>query len=104
MELRNRLTARDRAAAARHAGLRLPDPAGAGRFLRAELAGARAADAAGRSRRRRPAPGEPVAIVGMGCRFPGGVASPEELWELVAAGADAISGFPADRGWDLAAV
>ncbi|NEB76229.1 hypothetical protein G3I40_13500, partial [Streptomyces sp. SID14478] len=47
--------------------------------------------------------GEPIAVVGMGCRFPGGVNSPEELWELMAADGDAVSGPPTDRGWDTTA-
>uniref|UniRef100_UPI001391B429 beta-ketoacyl synthase N-terminal-like domain-containing protein n=1 Tax=Saccharothrix deserti TaxID=2593674 RepID=UPI001391B429 len=45
---------------------------------------------------------EPIAIVGMGCRYPGGVTSPGELWDVVAGGRDVVSEWPDDRGWNVA--
>src|SRR5262249_34762 len=63
--------------------------------LRTELVGERAVSVTAA----RVSDNEPIAIVGMACRFPGGVRSAEELWALVAAGTDAVSGFPTDRGW-----
>ncbi|QUF05757.1 SDR family NAD(P)-dependent oxidoreductase [Actinosynnema pretiosum subsp. pretiosum] len=44
---------------------------------------------------------DPIALVGIGCRFPGGVTGPDRLWDLVAGGVDAVSSFPTDRGWEL---
>ncbi|WP_026248025.1 SDR family NAD(P)-dependent oxidoreductase [Streptomyces sp. MspMP-M5] len=47
---------------------------------------------------------EPIAITAMSCRFPGGVDTPEQLWDVLSQGRDVIGDFPSDRGWDLAAV
>ncbi|MYW44758.1 acyl carrier protein, partial [Streptomyces sp. SID161] len=78
-----------------------PTPAGLARHLLGELTGTLGGPAA-RTAPRTPADtGEPIAVIGMACRFPGGVASPEDLWRLVAEGRDAVGEFPADRGWDV---
>ncbi|HTF54894.1 MAG TPA: SDR family NAD(P)-dependent oxidoreductase, partial [Pseudonocardia sp.] len=77
-----------------------PTPADAVRFLRTELLGILAAPRAPVTVRASAGGDDPIAIVGMGCRFPGGVREPEELWDLLVAGTDAIAGFPTDRGWD----
>ncbi|MFB7469496.1 type I polyketide synthase [Kitasatospora sp. NPDC056184] len=100
VDLRNRLSA--------GTGMRLPvtlvfdypSVTALARHLHAELIGTRPAAPA-------PTAGaaavddDPIAIVAMSCRLPGGVTTPEELWELVDQGRDAVAGFPTDRGWDI---
>ncbi|MGI5413092.1 SDR family NAD(P)-dependent oxidoreductase [Streptomyces chartreusis] len=79
-----------------------PSPLALTTRLRTELLGA--ADLPATAARTTAGTDEPIAIVGMGCRFPGGVDSPEALWDLVTSGADGVSDFPTDRGWDLTAL
>ncbi|WP_438818897.1 SDR family NAD(P)-dependent oxidoreductase, partial [Streptomyces hilarionis] len=106
VELRNRLGA--------VTGLRLPatlifdypSPGVLAEFLRGELVGEGAVVSASVGREASAAGGwsgseDPIAIVGMGCRLPGGVGSPEDLWRLVVEGREGISAFPEDRGWDV---
>ncbi|WP_335936432.1 type I polyketide synthase [Streptomyces sp. PTD5-9] len=87
-----------------------PDADALVRYLKAELFGADAEEAENATGTGAVVPGaahepdEPVAIVGMACRYPGGVTTPEELWRLLADGVDAIGAFPDDRGWNLDAL
>ncbi|WP_458640544.1 SDR family NAD(P)-dependent oxidoreductase [Streptomyces sp. NC-S4] len=106
VELRNRLGSAT--------GVRLPatlvfdypTPNALAAFLRTELLGDQAAQApaTATAATARAVADEPIAIVAMSCRYPGGVSTPEELWQLVAGSADAISPFPTDRGWNLDAL
>ncbi|WP_281288446.1 type I polyketide synthase [Streptomyces paromomycinus] len=101
VELRNQLNAAT--------GLRLPatlvfdhpTPVALAAFLHGELTGQVSQTAATAPVSAVPAADEPLAIVGMACRFPGGASTPEEFWELLSSGGDAVGGFPTDRGWDL---
>ena len=77
-----------------------PTPAAVSDYLRGRLVGPPKAEAAKAPRRAR-YDDDAIAIVSMACRYPGGIASPEDLWRVVSEGMDVTSGFPADRGWDL---
>ncbi|WP_433732449.1 SDR family NAD(P)-dependent oxidoreductase [Nocardia sp. CA-129566] len=100
VEFRNKL--------AKATGVRLPStlvfdhptPAAVAKFVQSRVE-PKTVDEAIEKTVRRVRADEPIAIVGMACRYPGGVASPDELWDLVLSGTDAISEFPSDRGWDL---
>ncbi|GFH39489.1 type I polyketide synthase [Streptomyces pacificus] len=99
VELRRRLTTATGLRLAAPVAFDHPTPTALARHLRAELLGERPAVPPARSA---PAPrDEPIAVVGMACRFPGGITSPEDLWRIVETGTDAVSAFPTDRNWDL---
>ncbi|WP_318842843.1 type I polyketide synthase, partial [Myceligenerans pegani] len=98
VELRNRLATATGLGLASGLLFDHPTPSALIEHLTAELSGERAE--AG-SQRAMADDDEPIAVVGMACRYPGGVASPEDLWRLVAEGRDATSEFPSDRGWDV---
>ncbi|WP_372477835.1 type I polyketide synthase, partial [Streptomyces barringtoniae] len=78
-----------------------PTPAALARLLRTEILGLTPQPAGAGIHAAGAADDEPVAIVGIGCRYPGNVHSPEDLWRLALSGTDAISEFPAGRGWDI---
>ncbi|MEV8231357.1 beta-ketoacyl synthase N-terminal-like domain-containing protein, partial [Streptomyces sp. NPDC079167] len=103
VDLRNRLNA--------VVGLRLPatlvfdypTPSALAGFIRAEALGTHseptvAAGTAGTT------VDDPIAIIGMSCRYPGGVSGPKDLWRLLSTAGDAVTGIPADRGWDVDAL
>ena len=100
IELRNRLGQATGLVLSSTLAFDYPSPAAVAEHLREKVEGVQRG---GQQvvRRSRSDGDEPIAVVGMSCRYPGGAASPEELWRLAVDGVDAIGEFPADRGWDL---
>ncbi|MBM7173764.1 acyltransferase domain-containing protein, partial [Streptomyces sp. G44] len=108
VEVRNRLTTATGVKLPATVVFDHPSPAALAEYLRAQVVGSGTASAvpvgSGLVPAAPSAADEPIAIIGMACRFPGDVSTPEQLWQLVRAGSDALSVFPADRGWDLEAL
>ncbi|MQS13783.1 SDR family NAD(P)-dependent oxidoreductase [Streptomyces kaniharaensis] len=100
VELRNRLTQATEVRLPATLVFDHPSPLAVARLILTEVGAVTQAPRPAARPRRRTATDEPLAIIGMSCRYPGGVTSPDELWELVASGRDAVSGLPTDRGWD----
>ncbi|MEV0531645.1 type I polyketide synthase [Kitasatospora sp. NPDC050463] len=101
VELRNRLREATGLKLAATVVFDHPTPLAFARYLHAEFGHVAAETAATAPTVLAADPDEPIAIVGMACRLPGGVGSPADLWRLVSEGRDAMSGFPEDRGWDV---
>ncbi|CAM5640356.1 polyketide synthase [Streptomyces canarius] len=99
LELRNRLAAETGLTLSPAMIFDYPRPAALAAHLRAELLGETTSPPAPTRPAAAPAE-EPIAVVSMACRFPGGVRSPEDLWRVVSEGIDAVGPFPEDRGWD----
>jgi rifamycin polyketide synthase modules 1, 2 and 3 len=99
VELRNRLDEATGLQLPATLAFDYPNPATLADYLLGELEGRQTRVVA--HARARAAPDEPIAIVGMSCRYPGGASTPERLWDLLVASTDAISPFPTDRNWDL---
>ncbi|MFJ9813569.1 SDR family NAD(P)-dependent oxidoreductase [Streptomyces sp. NPDC101158] len=99
VELHARLVARTGLDLPVTVGFEYPRPALLVRYLRARLLGT--PDEAPEPEPHRVRDDEPIAIVGIGCRYPGGIGSPDDLWRVVAGGEHVVGDFPEDRGWDL---
>ncbi|MET9819763.1 SDR family NAD(P)-dependent oxidoreductase [Streptomyces sp. NPDC006355] len=104
VELRNRLGTATGLALPSSLVFDHPTPTVLAEHLYAEVTGAQEATAPVPAVVSRAAEDDPIVIVGMACRYPGGVTDPDGLWDLVSAGRDAIGGLPTDRGWDVEAL
>ncbi|MEU5053766.1 beta-ketoacyl synthase N-terminal-like domain-containing protein, partial [Streptomyces sp. NPDC021096] len=104
VELRNRISAATGVRLPATAVFDYPTPRVLAEYVRAQAWGAGAAVVPAAVAAPAALDDDPIVIVGMSCRYPGGIDSPDDLWRFVDSAADAVSVLPSDRGWDLAAL